>query len=159
MTNRLSAVVSFDTGNIQGNLLIVQGNLFRCHPWGCTIFIWNRPMHESLDASTSVCESLQYLVYYFFNSIHCVYCIVFQNVYCYLFTDRSPCFHTILTPLFFQTCSYTNSPDLTCIVCLLVHNVHWLTKNITIILTMRKYTRLCNIEHNVLTVQRERKVI
>lgn len=26
-------------------------------------------MHESLDASTSVCESLQYLVYYFFNSI------------------------------------------------------------------------------------------
>ena len=116
-------------------------------------------MHESLDASTSVCESLQYLVYYFFNSIHCVYCIVFQNVYCYLFTDRSPCFHTILTPLFFQTCSYTNSPDLTCIVCLLVHNVHWLTKNITIILTMRKYTRLCNIEHNVLTVQRERKVI
>ena len=45
MTNRLSAVVSFDTGNIQGNLLIVQGNLFRCHPWGCTIFIWSSPIH------------------------------------------------------------------------------------------------------------------
>ena len=46
MTNRLSAVVSFDTGNIQGNLLIVQGNLFRCHPWGCTIFIWNSPLQS-----------------------------------------------------------------------------------------------------------------
>ena len=47
MTNRLSAVVSFDTGNIQGNLLIVQGNLFRCHPWGCTIFIWNSPLQNA----------------------------------------------------------------------------------------------------------------
>ena len=50
MTNRLSAVVSFDTGNIQGNLLIVQGNLFRCHPWGCTIFIWNSPLHPNRRA-------------------------------------------------------------------------------------------------------------
>ena len=64
MTNRLSAVVSFDTGNIQGNLLIVQGNLFRCHPWGCTIFIWNSPLHVAMtnfgliDKSTALNQNL-----------------------------------------------------------------------------------------------------